>query len=65
MSVRIAIAVMSVALLGACASLVPHDVTAASQIPSSRITVIEKNQVWPAKGLITTNPCAIRQCQEV
>ena len=65
MSVRIAIAAMSVALLGACASLVPHDVTAAPESQSSRMTIIEKNQVWPAKGLITSNPCAIRVCQEV
>ena len=65
MSVRIAIVAMGLALVGACAVGPTADSPAAAEPQPSRMTIIEKNQLWPVKGLITSNPCAVRVCQEV
>jgi hypothetical protein len=65
MSVRIAIMAMGLALVGACAIGPTADSPAVAEPQPSRMTIIEKNQMWPVKGLITSRPCAVRACQEV
>jgi hypothetical protein len=60
MITRIAMAALVLSLLGAGAYAVTTEGEAVS-----RTTVIEKNQVWPVKGLISMQPCALAACQEV
>lgn len=61
MFTRIAVAALAMSLLGAGAYAV-NPKTPAPQ--SERTTIIEKNQTWPVKGLVTMDPCSIRACQE-
>lgn len=63
MFTRFAVAALAATLLGAGAYAVNLEApTAASQ--ADRTTVIQKNQNWPVKGLVTMDPCSVRACQE-
>ncbi len=64
MLTRIAIAALAVALLTAGAGAVTSPKRVSAEPQPSRSTVVEKNQLWPVKGLITVEPCAVRACQE-
>lgn len=32
---------------------------------AGKVTEIQKNQIWPIKGRISMDPCALSACQEV
>ena len=34
-------------------------------IANTNVTIIHKNSVWPIKGQITSNACAVSRCVEV
>ena len=63
MPTRIAIAALALSLVGAAAYAVAQAVEA--KAPIQRMTIIEKNQSWPVKGLMTMDPCAALACLEV
>jgi len=56
---------VALSLLAAGAVAVVAAVPESARSPSENITVISKNQAWPAKGVITMTACAIAACQEV
>lgn len=63
MLTRFAVMALAVTLLGAGAYAVNLETPKAiSSI--ERTTVIQKNQNWPVKGLVTMEPCSLRTCQE-
>jgi hypothetical protein len=63
MLTRFAVMALAVTLLGAGAYAVNLETPQAT--PSlERTTVIQKNQNWPVKGLVTMDPCSLRACQE-
>ncbi|MGE0212357.1 MAG: hypothetical protein AB7S41_11730 [Parvibaculaceae bacterium] len=64
MFTRFAVAALALSLLGAGAYAVNLDKPQTAVSSNSRTTVIEKNQNWPVKGLVTMNPCSVRACQE-
>lgn len=62
---RIAATVLAVTVLGVGAfAVVPREPPSRDDAPS-RITNIEKNQVWPLKGNITLRPCDGNACEEL
>jgi hypothetical protein len=64
MFTRIAMAALALSLLGAGAYAVTFEKPTVTADTTDRTTVIEKNQNWPVKGLVTMNPCSVRACQE-
>ncbi len=64
MFTRIAMAALALSLLGAGAYAVSLEAPATTARMVDRTTVIQKNQSWPVKGLVTMNPCSVRACQE-
>lgn len=63
MLTRITIAVLALSLVGAGAYAMGQAVE--PEAPKQNVTVVEKNQSWPVKGLITMEPCKVRACLEV
>lgn len=63
MFTRFAVMALAVTLLGAGAYAVNMETPKASS-SVERTTVIQKNQNWPVKGLVTMEPCSLRACQE-
>lgn len=65
MITRIAVTALTLTILGAGAFAFTPGGQAPQDTISSHTTFVQKNQVWPLKGHITMNPCAIAQCEEV
>ena len=63
MLTRFAVMALAVTLLGAGAYAVNLETPKATS-SIERTTVIQKNQSWPVKGLVTMEPCSLRTCQE-
>ena len=64
MLTRLAMAALAITLLGASAYALAPLEPVASEMQSLRTTVIEKNSVWPLKGLMSMDPCTVRTCLE-
>jgi len=64
MFTRIAMAAMALSLIGAGAYAVTTEMPTVTADSTERTTVIQKNQTWPVKGLVTMSPCSVRACQE-
>lgn len=65
MLMRFAIAGLAMTLVAAAAYAVAPVKAVPTGPQSSNTTVVEKNRMWPVKGLITVEPCSLRACQEV
>lgn len=64
--IRIATGALAVAFLAAGAfSEAPHSVEVVPATSVAKVTLVQKNQAWPIKGLITVEPCKLAHCQEV
>lgn len=65
MLMRLVIAGLAMTLVAATAyAVAPIKAVSTGPQPANTI-VVEKNQMWPVKGLITMEPCSLRACQEV
>jgi hypothetical protein len=60
MKTLFATAIVTAALLSAGAFA--NDTTGHAPAKLSNVTVIVKNQAWPAKAEMTVEPCRVRRC---
>ncbi len=65
MLTRLAVTALTLTVLGAGAFAFASSEQITKEAVSTRVTEINKNQVWPLKGRISMDPCAHIQCEEV